>query len=106
MSDHDEVYMPSSLRNIVLPAESRHHLPHSMTYEEIRLYSESVHEIPHPHNEEHHPCSGKTPLKLASVCDSINLTNAVRVELILFIKCDIVSGQGCSIEFSFQREAS
>lgn len=66
MHDHDEVYMPSSLRNIVLPPESRHHLPHAMTYEEIRLYSASVHELPHPHSEEHHPCTGKKPLKLAS----------------------------------------
>lgn len=67
VSDHDEVYMPSSLRNIVLPPESRRHLPHAMTYEEVRLYSGEVHKTSHPEAIEHHPCTGKKPLKLASV---------------------------------------
>jgi hypothetical protein len=49
VQDHDEVFMPNSLRRIVLPPESRKILNHPMTYEEVRVYSAHVHDIKPPH---------------------------------------------------------
>lgn len=53
--------MPTSLRNIVLPPKSRAHLPHAMTYEEVRVYATHVHGIPAPPHKapEHAHCCGK-----------------------------------------------
>lgn len=49
--DHAEVFMPTSLRNLVLPPESRRDMPHPMTYEEVRFYAEEVHKVPQvPHH--------------------------------------------------------
>eukprot|EP00750_Incisomonas_marina_P010993 INCI16328.9.p1 GENE.INCI16328.9~~INCI16328.9.p1 ORF type:complete len:1224 (+),score=199.72 INCI16328.9:164-3835(+) len=60
-ADHDEVFMPTSLRNIVLPPKSRAHLPHAMTYEEVRVYATHVHGITAPPHKapEHAQCCGK-----------------------------------------------
>ena len=53
--------MPTSLRNIVLPPKSRAHLPHAMTYEEVRVYATHVHGITAPPHKapEHAQCCGK-----------------------------------------------
>ena len=61
LKDHAEVYMPDSLRYILLDEDTRTMLPHPLTYEEVRVYSNSVHGVAdHPHYHEEHPCSRKT----------------------------------------------
>jgi hypothetical protein len=61
LADQDEVYMPASLRNIVLEPKASRHLDHPMTYEEVRVYAASVHKLPDVNilNEDVHPCSRK-----------------------------------------------
>eukprot|EP00591_Stephanopyxis_turris_P010664 CAMPEP_0195527514 /NCGR_PEP_ID=MMETSP0794_2-20130614/29231_1 /TAXON_ID=515487 /ORGANISM="Stephanopyxis turris, Strain CCMP 815" /LENGTH=1048 /DNA_ID=CAMNT_0040658435 /DNA_START=444 /DNA_END=3590 /DNA_ORIENTATION=+ len=80
--DHDEVYMPSSLRNIVLDAESRKHLPHPMTYEEVRVYSATVHNIAGlPEEPEVHPCqASRSRTNLAKVTPATNVTTVTKFE--------------------------
>jgi hypothetical protein len=55
-ADHDEVFMPTSLRNIVLSAEERRNLSHPMTFEEVRVYAESVHKVNDLDIDDVHPC--------------------------------------------------
>lgn len=58
LKDHAEVYMPNSLRYILLDEDTRAKLPHPLTYEEVRAYSNSVHGVAdHPHYHEEHPCN-------------------------------------------------